>query len=113
MCKGYFVVLLLMNAIIICHSWSDNAVKELMQETFDKVVDGTKFAFVFFYAPWHSHCQKILKTFHQVGEVFAQRKDITVAQVNAYKETKLAIKFWVDDYPQFRFFVKGSVTEET
>ena len=90
---------------------SSNVV-ELNQKTFDDTVDGTKFSFVFFYAPWHSHSQKILKIFHEVGEAFSDRDDVVIAKVNAYEQVKLATRFWVDDYPMFRFFIKGSKTEE-
>ena len=87
-------------------------VVELNAKNFDALVDGRKFVFVFFYAPWHKHCQKIVQKFDQVGQAFSDRDDIIVGKVNAYEEVKLATRLWVDDYPMFRFFIKGSTTEE-
>ena len=113
MYKTIYAVTFLLNVVLVCRSSFGKSVHELNQDTFSQIIDGTKFAFVFFYAPWHGHCKKILKTFEHVGDAFTNRADVTVAKVNAYKETKLATRYWVDDYPQFRFFVKGSTTEET
>lgn len=88
-------------------------VKELTLINFDQYVDGERFAFVFFYAPWHDQCQTILDRLEEVGKAFADRDDVVIAKVNAYEEIKLATRFWIDEYPSYRYFIKGSVTEET
>ena len=88
-------------------------VKELTLVNFDQYVDGERFAFVFFYAAWHDQCQTILDRLEAVGKAFADRDDVVIAKVNAYVEIKLATRFWIDQYPSYRYFIKGSVTEET
>lgn len=91
----------------------DSFVKELTLTNFDQVVDGKKFAFVFFYAPWHEQCVRLLERYEEVGDTFSSREDVVIAKVNAYEEIKLATRYWVDEYPAFRYFIKGSITEET
>lgn len=88
-------------------------VVELNLQNFDKYVDGERFVFVFFYAEWQEHCQKILERYEEVANAFYGRDDVVIAKVNAYEEIKLATKYWIDRYPSFRHFIKGSVTEET
>ena len=88
-------------------------VLQLSEQNFDKYLDGERFVFVMFYAPWHGHCKKILERFHEVGDAFSGREDVIVGKVDAYEEVKLATRFWIDDYPIFRYFIKGSTTEET
>ena len=88
-------------------------VLELTLGNFDKHVDSERFAFVFFYAAWHGDCQTILERLEEVGDTFADREDVVIAKVNAYEEIKLATRFWIDHYPSYRYFIKGSVTEET
>jgi len=56
---------------------------------------------------------KILERFEEVGDAFSERDDVVIAKVNAYEEIKLGTKYWIDEYPAFRYFIKGSVTEET
>lgn len=91
----------------------DSFVKELTLTNFDQVVDGKKFVFVFFYAPWHEQCVRLLERYEEVGDTFSSREDVVIAKVNAYEEIKLATRYWVDEYPAFRYFIKGSITEET
>ena len=99
---------------VLTSAKKDSSVKELTLANFDRFVDGKKFAFVFFYAPWHEQCVRLLERYEEVGDTFSSRADdVVIAKVNAYEEIKLATRYWVDDYPAFRYFIKGSITEET
>lgn len=98
---------------VLTSAKEDTFVKELTLTNFDQVVDGKKFAFVFFYAPWHEQCVRLLERYEEVGDTFSSREDVVIAKVNAYEEIKLATRYWVDEYPAFRYFIKGSITEET
>lgn len=98
---------------VLTSAKEDSFVKELTLTNFDQVVDGKKFAFVFFYAPWHEQCLRLLERYEEVGDTFSSREDVVIAKVNAYEEIKLATRYWVDEYPAFRYFIKGSITEET
>lgn len=107
-----FLAIVVLNFVFITALHNSN-VKELTLANFDQYVDGGRFAFVFFYAAWHNQCQTILERLEEVGDVFAERNDVIIAKVNAYEEIKLATRFWIDEYPSYRYFIKGSVTEET
>ena len=98
---------------VLTSAKKDSFVKELTLTNFDQVVDGKKFAFVIFYAPWHEQCVRLLERYEEVGDTFSSREDVVIAKVNAYEEIKLATRYWVDEYPAFRYFIKGSITEET
>lgn len=108
--QAYFTLAFVLKLTIIAHG---SNVVELNAQNFDKQVDGERFVLVFFYAAWHDQCQKILEWYEEVGNAFSPRDDVVIAKVNAYEEMKLGTKYWVDRYPAFRFFIKGSVTEET
>ena len=49
---------LLLSALLACASASN--VVDLTPENFDKVLDGSKPAFVEFYAPWCGHCKNLI-----------------------------------------------------
>ena len=85
---------------------------ELKEANFDNVVNGSNFVFVIFYAPWNELSVKAVKTLEQVSEEIGN-SGVVVAKVNAYDEVKLATRFWIDRWPVFKFFIKGSVTPET
>lgn len=85
---------------------------ELKEANFDDVVNGSSFVFVIFYAPWNERSVEALKTLEQVSEEM-DKSGAILAKVNAYDEVKLATRFWVDRWPIFKFFIKGSVTPET
>ena len=108
--RAKFLVVFLVNSLLVV---SGSNVVELNLKNFDEYVDGERFVFVFFYASWQDQCQKILERYDEVANAFDRRDDVVIAKVNAYEEIKLATKYWVDRYPAFRYFIKGSVTEET
>ena len=85
---------------------------ELKESNFDNVVNGSSFAFIIFYAPWNERCVETTKILQDVSERM-NRSDVILAKVNAYDEVKLATRFWIDRWPMFKFFIKGSVTPET
>ena len=85
---------------------------ELKEANFDDVVNGSSFVFVIFYAPWNERSVEALKTLEQVSDE-TNKSGVLVAKVNAYDEVKLATRFWIDRWPVFKFFIKGSVTPET
>lgn len=105
-------IFLVTYSVYLCQT-SGTKVVELTNASTDKVIDGTKFVFVFFYASWDEQSTKIMGTYGDVADAFKHRKDIIIAKANGYEDTKLAIRFWIDRFPSFRFFIKGSKTEET
>ena len=108
--QAYFTLAFALKLTVIVHG---SNVVDLNAQNFDKHVDGERFVFVFFYAAWQDQSQKFLEWYEEVGNAFSQRDDVIIAKVNGYEEMKLATKYWVDRYPAFRYFIKGSVTEET
>lgn len=100
-------------SIICLFHIGNSKVIELNNENVDKIIDGTKFVFVFFYASWDEQSIKITGIYDDVAKAFEGRKDVVIAKANGYEDTKLATRYWIDRFPSFRFFVKGSKTEET
>jgi len=92
---------------------SDSKVIELNSENANKIINGTKFVFVFFYASWDEQSNKVLELYGDVAKAFEGHKDVIIAKANGYEDTKLAARYWIDRFPSFRYFVKGSKTEET
>lgn len=108
--RAYFIFAFVVNLAFSAHG---SHVVELTLKNFNKYVDGERFAFVFFYATWHAQCMKIMERYEEVGDAYSERDDVVIAKVNAYEEIKLGTRYWIDEYPSFRYFIKGSVTEET
>jgi len=89
------------------------AVVDLTPENFDSIVDGSKAAFVEFYAPWCGHCKSLAPAYEQVGEVFEKFKDsVVIAKVDADAHKELGGRFDVRGFPTLKFFPKGSTNPE-
>jgi len=91
---------------------ADGNVKDLTPETFDSVVDGSKAAFVEFFAPWCGHCKKLAPEYEIVGDAFAKNNDVVIAKVDCDKNKELGNRFGIKGYPTLKFFPKGSLTPE-
>jgi protein disulfide-isomerase A6 len=91
---------------------SDGNVKDLTPENFDSFVDGSKAAFVEFFAPWCGHCKSLAPEYEIVGDAFAKINDVVVAKVDADKHKELGSRFGVRGFPTLKFFPKGSTTPE-
>jgi protein disulfide-isomerase A6 len=111
---------LLLSALLACASASN--VVDLTPENFDKVLDGSKPAFVEFYAPWCGHCKNLIPVRHlhhfaiitiftlhllicgeQVYEVFADafahaKDKVVIAKVDADAHSSLGSRFDVKGY---------------
>jgi len=85
----------------------NDSVKDLDGTNFDSVVDGSKNVFVEFFAPWCGHCKHLAPEYEQVGQAFANSKDIVIAKVDADKHKDLGGRFGVRGFPTLKFFPKG------
>jgi len=92
--------------------YADGNVKDLTPENFDQFVDGSKAAFVEFFAPWCGHCKKLAPEYEIVGDAFAKIHDVVIAKVDCDKHKDLGNRFEVRGYPTLKFFPKGSTKPE-
>jgi protein disulfide-isomerase-like protein len=83
------------------------SVQVLTPDNFYKVVDGSKPAFVEFYAPWCGHCKHLEPEYEKVGEAFGNSADVVVGKVDADAHKDLGGDFGVRGYPTLKFFPKG------
>jgi len=79
----------------------------LTPENFYSTVDGSKPAFVEFFAPWCGHCKHLAPEYEKVGDAYAGSKDIVVAKVDADVHKDLGGEFGVRGFPTLKFFPKG------
>ena len=114
----YFVSVIYITSVVITFAFLGlfkpgygKDLPELKEANFDDTVNGSSFVFVIFYAPWNKRSVEALKTLEQVSDEI-NKSAIILAKVNAYDEVKLATRFWIDRWPMFKFFIKGSVTPE-
>jgi protein disulfide-isomerase A6 len=98
-------------ALLIACAAASNVV-ELTPDNFDDVVDGSKAAFVEFFAPWCGHCKKLAPDYEIVADAFAKIKEAVVAKVDCDANNELCKKYDVSGYPTLKFFPKGSTTPE-
>jgi len=98
--------------LAVCLAYTSAKVVDLTPENFDSVIDGSKHAFVEFYAPWCGHCKKLAPEFDIVGESFAKQDNVVIAKVDADQHRSLGSRFDVSGFPTLKFFPKGSTTPE-
>jgi len=85
-------------------------VVDLTPDNFDSVVDGSKGAFVEFFAPWCGHCKNLAPEYEIVGEAFAKESSVVIAKVDADAHQSLGSRFAVQGFPTLKWFPKGAPT---
>jgi len=95
-------------ALLACVSLAFAGVIDLTPENFDSVVDGSKAAFVEFFAPWCGHCKRLAPEYEIVGEAFAKETGAVIAKVDCDAHQAVCSRFGVQGYPTLKFFPKGS-----
>jgi protein disulfide-isomerase A6 len=93
-------------------SFASCAVVDLTPENFDSVVDGSKHAFVEFFAPWCGHCKRLAPDYEIVGQAFEKFPEVVIAKVDADQHKDLGSRFEVHGFPTLKFFPKGKTTPE-
>jgi protein disulfide-isomerase A6 len=93
-------------------SLSLSKVVDLTPDNFDSYVDGSKDAFVEFFAPWCGHCKKLAPDYEIIGESFGKENGVVIAKVDADEHRELGTRFGVTGFPTLKFFPKGSTTPE-
>lgn len=86
-------------------------VVDLTSSNFDQYVDGSKAAFVEFYAPWCGHCKRLAPAYEEVGKAFVG-SDVLIAKVDADADKTLGGRFGVRGFPTLKFFPQGSTTPQ-
>jgi protein disulfide-isomerase-like protein len=87
-------------------------VVDLTPDNFDSHIDGSKHAFVEFFAPWCGHCKKLEPEYEKIGQAFQKFGDIVIAKVDADKHKELGNRFEVKGFPTLKWFPKGSTTPQ-
>jgi len=99
---AFVVLLYVVNAKVV----------DLTPDNFDSIVDGSKGAFVEFYAPWCGHCKSLAPEYEVVGEAFDKVSSVVIAKVDADAHRDLGGRFDVHGFPTLKWFPKGSTTPE-
>jgi len=95
--------------LALCVSLSlGDAVVELTPDNFDSIIDGSKHAFVEFFAPWCGHCKKLAPDWETLAATYENSKDVVIAKVDADAHKDLGSRFDVHGYPTLKWFHKGS-----
>jgi protein disulfide-isomerase A6 len=99
--------------LVACFAVAFGAVVDLTPDNFDSVVDGSKGAFVEFFAPWCGHCKNLAPEYEIVGEAFERESTVVIAKVDADAHKELGGRFEVQGFPTLKWFPKGSTTPES
>jgi len=97
-------VLFALSAVIVLAA---AGVVDLDESNFDSVIDGSKAAFVEFFAPWCGHCKKLAPDYEVVGETF-NNQPVVVAKVDCDANSGVCQRYGVQGYPTLKFFPKGA-----
>jgi len=95
-------------ALVFSLALAFGAVVDLTPENFDSIVDGSKGAFVEFFAPWCGHCKNLAPEYEIVGESFERESSVVIAKVDADAHKSLGSRFDVHGFPTLKWFPKGN-----
>lgn len=84
---------------------------DLTAKTFKSYVDGSKDAFIKFYAPWCGHCKTIAPKWDELGEAFLEDEDIVISSFDA-DSNDVPEGFEVKGFPTLFFLPKGGKPEK-
>lgn len=86
----------------------DNGVFVLTDSNFDKFFETHQTVLVEFYAPWCGHCKALAPEYEKAAKVLkSKRSPVSLAKVDATKETALGTKYDIKGYPMLKFFKDG------
>jgi len=97
---------------LVCFYIVNAKVVDLTSDNFDSIIDGSKGAFVEFFAPWCGHCKNLAPEYEIVGESFDKEPSVIIAKVDADAHKELGSRFDVHGFPTLKWFPKGSKTPE-
>jgi len=85
---------------------SQNANKILTANNFEEIIDGTKDAFLEFYAPWCGHCKSLAPKWEEMAEKLADDENIVIGKMDA-TANDVPSKFEVSGFPTLYWLPKG------
>jgi len=79
-------------------------VKVIVASQFKELVeDSDKDVFVEFYAPWCGHCKKLAPIWEEIGEHFADNKNLVIAKMDATANDVVSKDYNVKGFPTLYF----------
>ncbi|KAJ1675162.1 hypothetical protein EV182_001804 [Spiromyces aspiralis] len=90
----------------------DSSLVILDDTNFDKIIDGSKPAFVKFYAPWCGHCKAMAEDYSALANAYAYAKDdVIIAKLDADEYRSLGKRFDIKGFPTLKWFPKGETKD--
>lgn len=106
---NYFGIFLI---LLFGCSFLSAQVIDLNADNFDLYIDGSKPAFIEFFAPWCGHCKKLAPEYDIAGNSLAKYKNqVLVAKVDCDQHKDLCSKYGVSGYPTLKWFPAGGEPE--
>ena len=87
-----------------------SSVIELTPDNIDHHMTDNRFRFVLFYSPWQQECNDKIKMVEEVARMI--KGDHMIGKVDVYARKKLAYRYHVESFCEFRYFLKGSMVSE-
>jgi len=99
------LTLFVLFALVFLTRVDGSKVKDLNNDNFDTVVDGSIPAFVEFFAPWCGHCKNLAPEYEIVGDSFASHSSkVNIAKVDCDQNGPLCESHGVSGFPTLKWF---------
>ncbi|KAG8322806.1 Thioredoxin domain-containing protein 5 [Homalodisca vitripennis] len=89
-----------------CSAQNENIVKSYSKEEFLSQLDNIN-NFVMFYAPWCSHCKRLMPVWEDLAKDFEENNNLAIAKVDCTVQTELCSNQDITGYPTLKLYKIG------
>jgi protein disulfide isomerase len=96
------------------HDPRDDFIVKFTDDNYDEEIKKHDILLIEFYAPWDSNSIKLAEEMRRAADILSKSKySIKIAQVDCHSQTGLKERFEIKEYPRFKLYKDGELTDIT